>query len=426
MAQPPKKEPRWPTIDEATAALEQFFFANAQSKIEISERNELFIVGPWNDESLSLRLVQGDDFDGLAAVLNSVLLPERFSAILHRAERKLEVIWSALKLPESQQEIQKRKFDFTHRGKTHKCWFGKSSDALLAIARYAQPQTISKTNYRNLASFTTLALGQGEVDRFDYPKSFWIENVDWDEDALIDLLRHLNFYMTYFDVQSPTVLIHSRVNEPMVPKRTRYIRGNFPGLIEAKSLDENVLSFWSFADDGNPMLRFLLYYRILEYAAVHHINEEARQALKKILVAPDMRSNLDEAMGAITGILSPVTKLADSQRLRALFRTVIDPALMFRDLKANREFFSKNTEFDGGFSVKAPIGKNDTDNSFDAKAVENLADRFREIRNALSHGKDQETAGVIRPTPENVEKFRPWVHLIATAAGEVVLYQAAT
>lgn len=58
--------------------------------------------------------------------------------------------------------------------------------------------------------------------------------------------------------------------------------------------------------------------------------------------------------------------------------------------------------------------------------MDQVSDAFRKIRNALSHGKDQETTGVIRPTPKNVNLFQPWVHLISAAAGEVVLYKDVT
>lgn len=417
-----------PTVDEAAEKLAPFFESNPYSTIDRAEDDpgKLQISKPWGDTSVAI--IIGDGFDRIAAVLNAVVLPERFSAVWHRDLRKLEVIWTAYKLPAVWQEIFGRKFKFEHEGRQHHCEFGVSSDHLLILAEFVQPLTISETIHRNMQSMRALVIAQARgrgTPNLDQPRSFWIDNIDWDEGAVLDLVSHLNFFMSYFDGLSPSVLVHDTPDEPLVPKRTRYIRGKFPAEISSRPLDENLLSFWSFASGGNPMLRFLLYYRILEYAAVHFIDDSIRDELRKLILSPDLRSDLAKSVENIVGAMSG-SKLSDAQRLQALMRSVIDPALLWRDIKANIGFFSKDTNFDGGFSVKAMVNANDTEASFRARGLENLADTFRKIRNALSHGKDQETAGVIRPTRKNFELFSQWVHLIATAAGEVVLYRDAT
>lgn len=409
-----------PTIDEATTKLADFFAHNPYSTVEKAKSEDgLEVIKPWNDPSLILEI--DENFDALAAALNAVKLPERLSGLWHREEKRLEIIWTAFKLPKSQAELQDRKFTFTHKGVTHTCEFGKASERLLAIARQAHPRTISETNHRNIQSFSYYARFPDEQDGLGEARSFWISDIDWNEEDVLDLANHLNFHMTYFDGLAPTVLIHAAINEPMIPKKTRFIRGSFPKAIECTPLDENLLSFWSFADTGNPMLRFLLYYRILEYAAYHFVIDDVRDQLRKIVMSPDLRNDMSRSIGAMMGVMG-ATKLQDSQRLRAMARKAIEPSLLWRDLNANFDFFTKDTKFDGGFVVRAPIGKNDKEPNFGINEVERVVDRFREIRNALSHGKDQESSGVIRPTPENLNLFRPWVHLIATAAGEVVLY----
>lgn len=417
-----------PTLDEAAAKLAPFFQANPYSTIELAENDasKLQISKPWGDSSIAI-IVSGG-FDRLADVLNALVLPERFSAIWHSDLRRLEVIWTAYKLPEVWQVLFGRKFKFEHRGLEHPCEFGASSERLLTLAEYVIPQTVSETAHRNMPSFRALALSKGRGDaasRFDQPRSFWIGNVDWNEAAVVDLVSHLNFYMRYFDAVTPTVLVHADQGEPVATKRTRYVRGKFPTEIVSRELDENLLSFWAFAAEGNSMLRFLLYYRILEYAAVHFIDDNIRDELRKLILSPDLRSDLARSVENMVGAMS-ATKLSDAQRLQGLMRKAVDPGLLWRDIKANIAFFSKDTNFEGGFVVKGIVGANDTEASFRPRGPENVADTFRKIRNALSHGKDQETAGVIRPTRKNFEMFRPWVQLIATAAGEVVLYKDAT
>lgn len=414
-----------PSIDDATDKLAGFFELNPYSTLSVvGDNGAIELLTPWGDLSLALEIEK--DFHVLAEALNAVKLPERFSALWHKDDKRLEVIWTAYKLPESQHEIFNRSFVFSYDGTEHQCEFGLSSDRLMTIARHAKPRMISETNHRNVQSFAAYERlrkreGGTSHESFDGPRSFWISDVEWDDSKVVELVTHLNFHMRYFDGLTPTVVIHPASNERMVPKRTRYIRGDFPAHIGCESLDENMLSFWSFAESGNPMLRFLLYYRILEYGAYHFVEDEVRQELKRIVFAPDLKSNINRSIGSMMSAMG-ATKLSDAQRLRALARRAIDRELIARDLTANLEFFSKDTAFDGGFTVRAPVGKNHTSENFGVNDLEKVVDRFRDIRNALSHGKDQETSGVIRPTPENINLFRPWVHLIATAAGEVVLY----
>lgn len=81
--------------------------------------------------------------------------------------------------------------------------------------------------------------------------------------------------------------------------------------------------------------------------------------------------------------------------------------------------------FDGGFVVKPLVGAGETESTFCTRTAQ-FADSIRKIRNTLSHGKEQETAGIILPTTRNFNLLRPWLHLIATAAGEVVLHKDVT
>lgn len=416
-----------PSLDEATERLAPFFTNNPYSTVVDTDKDAtgLQISKPWGDTSVSMVIT--DKFDQVADALNAVILPERLTALYHPDTRKIEVAWTAYKLSASQQEIFGRKFTFHHEGVARDCEFGQSSDRLLTIASCIVPQTLSETNHRNMLSFRAFchAKSRGqETPNLDVARSFWITNVDWEEIKIIDMIDHLNFFLRYYDGLSPTVVIHPPLIEATVPKRTRYIKDKFPGTIDGRKLDENLLSFWAYAGEGNPMLRFLLYYRILEYAASHHIESSIRDQLRKLIISPDLRHDLTQSVEQIVGAMSG-TKLADAQRLQSLMRQV-DPKLLWRDVKSNIAFFSKDTCFEGGYTMRALVGPQETEANFCNRGPSDLADAFRNIRNALTHGKDLESAGVIRPTLPNIEKFRPWVHLIATAAGEVVLYKDAT
>jgi len=243
---------------------------------------------------------------------------------------------------------------------------------------------------------------------------------------MILIVQNLNFFMTYYDSQSPFVVIHSpKIPEMKSAQKTRYIESKFPTSISGTNIDDTLLSFWHSAHAENNMMAFLLYYRIIEYVAVHYVDEVAKKTIKKALASPTAANNIDKTLDIITSALS-ASKLVDAQKLQQIMRNIVDPALAWREIGANLEFFSKDTKFEGGFTAKALVTAKDTIETYNSSRLETLADAFRKIRNALSHGKDQETAGVIKPTATNLRLLRPWVHLIETVAGEVVLYKGIT
>ncbi len=162
--------------------LETFFKNNAWSKIDVSDTSKIdgsssSILTPWGDDSLQI-LIPADPHDSAPLIdsLNKVILPKRLSALFELEARRLEVIWTALKIPPSLEEISKREFTFCFHGKEHKCYFSESSSHLLNIARRAVPIGQSNTNFRNLNSFSRYALELDGATRdrlFGKPKSFY-------------------------------------------------------------------------------------------------------------------------------------------------------------------------------------------------------------------------------------------------------------
>lgn len=112
-----------------------------------------FVAKPWGDRSLAINVV--DPSDALIAALNTLRLPERLSAIWHADIKKLEVIWTARKLPEMWEEVKERRFTFKYRGISHICHFTASSDRLLEISAATIPLASSTSGFRNMNSFST-------------------------------------------------------------------------------------------------------------------------------------------------------------------------------------------------------------------------------------------------------------------------------
>lgn len=412
--------------DELAATFAEFLEHNPMSKLEKNggkDDEPSVIIEPWGDDSLSFRIPENPT--ELAEALNTLYLPQRLSAVYHRDLRKLEVLWTAYQLPEDQKEIFGREFFFTKDGIKHKCHFSRSSDRLLVLAKNVKPMKLSFTSFRNIQSFDHYAKaleGKISVKSLGDPISFWIENIAFDDDDTIALINNLNFYLTYYDNQSPVVMIHSIGEDKSPHPRCRYVKGVFPKNVAARDLDSNLMSFWIAAAAGDAARKFLYYYRIIEYASFFHLEGSARLAVRRILSAPDA---IDDIAGVTDKLMSAfqMSKMDEYARFSQIIADTVDPKLLWQEIKGNVGAFSKETKFDGGFSLRPLIAATTKESTFLPKGVENFTKAIRDIRNALSHGRDHKTSTVITPTSRNLKALQPWVHLIAAAAGEVVLYK---
>ncbi|HWW12409.1 MAG TPA: hypothetical protein VN018_07825 [Brevundimonas sp.] len=403
--------------------LADFLAANPGSSIAVAETTKgpaVSVMSPWGDDSVVLMVPPNDDrFDH---ALNELILPERLSAIYHRGTKKLEVIWTAYTLAQSQLEIAGRSFQFGFDGRSYTCEFGASSKELVLLSRYAATAGMTATNHRNLGSFISFAHGaDADVQELDEPRSFWVHDIEWEEDQVLRMIRNLNFYLTYYDASSPTVLIHSP-DLGGVDARVRYTHGSFPDGIIGKPLDDVILHFWSAAQSGDNSRRYLYYYRIIEYASFFYLDQAAKAAVRKILASPHAATDVAGVTEKVMGAISE-SRLDEYAKFAAVIRDNVDIKILWREIEVNPDPFTQSIEFDGGYVLAPLIANGCREADFCVKGLENFTKAIRDIRNALSHGRDQKTAAVITPTVSNLKKLRPWVHLIAAAAGEVALYK---
>jgi hypothetical protein len=144
------------------------------------------ISKPWDDDSFVI-LVPNDRTQ-LAEALNNTRLPARFSGLWHRDTRRFEILWTAFS-PRVEQ-VSNRRFRFTWRGTERECRFARTSERALVIAANFQMIGQSTSDYRNLLSFNMWSQHES-VSSTSEPLSFWIDDIDWDENAALDLALHL-------------------------------------------------------------------------------------------------------------------------------------------------------------------------------------------------------------------------------------------
>ncbi|CEF53889.1 hypothetical protein predicted by Glimmer/Critica [Acetobacter ghanensis] len=389
------------------------------------------IKNPWGDDSLSIDVP--DDPESLASLashMENIFLPERFTAIYHKKEKDLEFIFTAFTLSNAAKEIASRHFSFHLNGKTHICEYAASSDNLIAIAKNIKMVSQSVTDYRNLQSFMLYAFKTDNTESLTStlsaatigePISFWVRNVDWDDNKILAIVRNLNFMMSYYDYLSPNIIIHTPATEQTTNQpRPRYKIGSFPKEINATELDENILAFWMASKSGDPIQRFLFSYRIIEYISFTYLDAEARNTIKRAIKSPHALHNIEKTTDLVVGAIQGC-KLSDVQKLEAVIKELVDPENLWNEISCDTDAFSKSIDFDGGVKLNSLINNGWKFEDFQVNGIDKFCKQIREIRNALSHGREQKTSMVIAPTTKNFSLLRPWAALIAAAAEDIII-----
>lgn len=419
-----KSVPEENSADKLRQDLQKFFERNPECEYRKEEKASL-IARPWGDETLELRVRETDQ--ELIAALNSVHLPPRFTAIWHGDTKDLEFIWAPI--PADAEEYG-RSFEFNFCDTVYRCEFAQSSNRLMLIAdssRTVRPPT--PTDHRNLneyARYRHYIKRHPESPYAAYvPTSFWIRGVDWDEDKLVDLVRHLNFFVRYFDRKSPRVIVHEGQPEgssaPEMPIRYPYIK--FPAQLIGRRLDSYLLSLWESAVNApDPFRRFIYNYQILEYAAFYHLQEETVYSIMRVLASPQTLVQPHQAAREILDVVSNA-RAKEEARIVAVVQKVIDHVTIWKEIETNPVLFSEPIEFDGGFVLDALLKVGWGMEDFKKHWIPSYPDSLRKLRNALVHGRETRTAKVIAPTRQNYHRLRPWGALLAVTAVHTMLFE---
>lgn len=423
-------------IKEASVKLANFLASNPTARVdELEGATELAIFTPWNDETIVIKIPSEDD--DFFKSLNELFLPERFSGIYHKDTKCLEIFYTSYPHPSEIQDVLDRNFDFIHMDTTYKCSFGDSSARTLHIAANFRAQRgPTSTQYRNLSSFQHyIQIGEhaesvGEEDeslqtyyKTLRPVSFWISDVEWNDDVILGMAQHLNFFMNYYDNRSPLIQIHSPKAENIVRQpQTRLPFGDFPKLIQGRLIEDNLLHFWHASRAGDPARRFLYNYQILEHTAFFLIEDEIAKTVKKLLLAPDAAHNATTIGAQIIESLA-IAKMPEAQKIDNLIGRVVDPKRVWQEISVNSSIFQSEVKFDGGYVVKPLIKKDWSADDFATNWPGPFSSTLRGIRNALSHGKEYRQTKVITPTAANYERLQSWVPLVDVAAREAIVYR---
>lgn len=416
------------TLSEYRKKLKTFLFHNPWSKIEkLKDDDEAdsspAIIEPWGDSSVTIVLPKLDD--KALGRLNTVSLLPLFSGIYHRRKKAIEFIYT----PYRQDEMENRTFTFVFEGVIYQCHFSKPSLILFDLALANEPQGPSTgSDYRNLRQFRRyLSLKERHGDELPFkkhfkPVSFWIEGCNPDEQDLSRLAQHLNFYMSYFDRETPIIEIHeSAVAKEKLPSRERFLWDEFPNEIMAKSLDPYLIAQLTSAREASDLYRrYIYYYQVLEYAGFYYLSDKSVRRVEAVLKSPETPCFPKGAWQRIQDILTD-EKMQDTAKIVAVVNDCVDPSIIWREIEPLRKFFEEETQFDGGYTVKPCIAKSTDLDGFKASGLDKLVTTLRNIRNALVHAREQRMSNVITPTEENHRKLLPFTRPLGIIAQSLVI-----
>lgn len=425
-----------PDLAKAEAELAAFLERNQEAEIVLHPQAKVpFVKMAWGDPSVSFLLPNTNaERSELVEALNRLFLPPRLSALYHTDRSALEIIFTARALDDSLGEVADRRFEFHIDGQLLNCFFGDSSKELLTLAKHALYPQASSTGFRNLMSFTDyLEISENPpadeelrkfiLSQYDKPLSFWIEPIEWRDEETLTSLRHVSFYLRYYDSISPIIVTHPPRDSMSVNPKERYLIGQFPEKITSRTLNPALLSFYlAAAEATHAENQFLYCYRIIEFVSSNYFKLEKLNQVKRILSEPALMSTLDSSIDRLVPLIRDEGR-QEVNRFKAVVNELVRKEIIWPDICANAHAFTKEVVFDGGFVLPKLVDGVDDISRFGPTTMNALAGHFRDIRNALAHGGEIQAGKVILPTAKNAKLLQPWAHLIVAVAGEVVLHE---
>jgi hypothetical protein len=150
---------------------------------------------------------------------------------------------------------------------------------------------------------------------------------------------------------------------------------------------DNLIHFWAASREGDPARRFIYNYQILEYAASYYLEENVRRGIRRSIAAPNALDNIEKVTQQVLDALAE-NRIGEPQKLQALLKAIVDPAVIWNEIESHLAFFSAPTTFEGGFVVDAIAKEGWTAGDFAIGWCPKFPDTIRAIRNALAHGRD--------------------------------------
>lgn len=398
------------------------------NSLEVVEKDDWIVVSNlWQDKTFHLSFPKDYDF----RLFESLKLPQKLYAI--QTSNRLEFIFQPLK---SDFYCIDRSFSFIYNGKEYKTYFSAPSELFKAIAEAfvaTEAEVDEKTTYRNIKPFyefykkDTLPESIKQSYNDLIPINFFLEgDLDSLDDRSIEkLLNHLNFYMSYFDRNSPWILIEdSKPTEDDFKIPCLSHLKPFPKSINSTNIDGDLLELLHTARKApTTRLKYLYYFQVLEYASYYFIEDSFRNKINNILKSPDLLVETNKYSHILINEFQNKYYKDNSDSLR-LYNVILKHCEYKRiknEIFENKEYFLKDVEFDGGLKLKRLFKNEGSIESPQPEIMQTIKSNLEKIRNVLVHIRESHENLVILPTARNERLIKPYLYLLRRMAEEVAI-----
>lgn len=368
------------------------------------ENGELIIGGLWNDSNVQL-VFSIEDIDSIKKINNIIFNPQ-FDAIVHIDTNCIEYLFGYLDYKdEIENSFMDRNFEFHFEGHQYRCEYAPPSEYLLLIARNYRKIDKSSQTATQLLVFKD---GQ-RIDKLSKPNQTYFEDKfprcffvkpsnDITKIDIEKMSRHINFLMKYYDRSTPQINIRLGYQQEQVKivKPRRYVEECFPDAFALNTVDDFILQLIGTASDSNPRFAFIYYYQVFEYAGFYFLDSKVKKELNLFMKDPSIVSCSDDKLMQLFVFLSELNH-SDEVKMRKVIEELCDPKKIWKEIENDKDFFSSETEFDGGFKLSALIAKDTTCETWNNMWMPKLFDHLTKIRNCLVHARERRQCNVILP-----------------------------
>jgi len=402
---------------------------NPQCSFTIDE-GKLIIERLWNDEDV--RFVFDPSEVELLKDINHVAFRPQFDAIFHVDTNELELFYGYL-LPEEEPDksFMNRNFELYFAGQKYNCSYREPSNRLFQFAKRMRRLPVFG---QNVASQLIAFKDAQQLEKLPekakayyterVPRSFFISTTS---SAILDidltqLARHINFHMSYYDRKSPVINIRreemAEKSKQVVPMR--FLAGTFPDAMSIHEIDDFILQLIEVAKESSPRFAFIYYYQVFEYAGFYFVDQKAKKEIRQFLRDPAMIMCPEEKVGELLTVLSDLQH-SDEVKMQKVIEEFCDPDGLWGDVENDKDFFSKDVLFDGGFNLSALISGDGSKENWRATWMPKLFTHLTKVRNCLVHAREKRQSQVILPTKTNSDKIKRYLPLIRRLAEQIAL-----
>jgi hypothetical protein len=400
---------------------------NNNPELELKEFPQNYaIFKPWSDDTFAFIIPKTKRIPNMKGIF---LYPE-FSSIYNKRDNIWEFIYTPAK---KKSKLLTRSFNFNFNGSTFKCHFNKSTRYLKFFAEnFRQLRSENETGYRNLRQYKDYYSKDKPSYIKEYfknrePYSFFVEGpLNEIEKNKVQFTKTLNFYLSYYDREMPTIQVFSKDKEENKTKIPCYtLFDQFPNEISASKIDTTLLDILSVANKTKDIrLEFIFYYQIIEYAAYYYLENEDNSKLRQILKRPDINSSANDYVREIMEVLSDhfnVNKSNDREKIHKTIKHYCSINDIKLELKENKETFKLDIKFDGGLTLKSLFSDESAIES-SKNGILNLAiDNISKIRNVIVHLREKRENTVILPTEKNNRLLLPYLYILRRISEKIAI-----